>query len=422
MTTMEFAAGKGLRKSRSCSTGSIARSFKVVFSLLLKGLLMVSELHHVMVRRAKALVPTQNKQDDLQENMASSKSTRQQHDRFSLRPRWMKTRGNLRVLPHEDTSANYNQPQQQPIFVGVLQDDDERSSSPQNNPKNMRQVPLDPLPPAVSRTSNFLQAAKLKLRSTLFVNVFYYIANPKETDQTSRLLPVFPLLVETWLVHFRATSSTTFIGKNTVINIEPRLTLVTDENVRSFLPDMPAEFDRLPDPHSKSDLIRYGLLYTHGGIYLGTDFVFQRDVHPNILRSLARGGSSAEEERRANNADGEDRGATDVKNSTEHIPSIELFSYENDRQNCRGGASSTTTSENESQMNHETVVYRQLASTVSYSMFRHPLCFAQQRRWLRGSPVYLSFALPFWRPERFSGGLGIFGIGRVGPSSVRRDG
>ncbi|CAD7957402.1 unnamed protein product [Amoebophrya sp. A120] len=169
----------------------------------------------------------------------------------------------------------------------------------------------------VSRVNHSFIQVPEDAKAAFFVNVFYYIEDPKDRNQLAHFLPAFPLLAATWEAHFRGT-----VGN--VYSIEPRLTLVTDANVRTFIPDMPDEFDRLPDAQSKSDLIRYALLYGHGGIYLDTDFLVQRDIHPRILLSLAL----SDEDRDRIHSD--DAGARNV------VPGIELFSYEYDGQRCRG--------------------------------------------------------------------------------------
>eukprot|EP00439_Symbiodinium_sp_Y106_P037988 s2471_g4.t1 len=52
------------------------------------------------------------------------------------------------------------------------------------------------------------------------------------------------------------------------------------ENVKKWIPDMPEEYFRMPAPAPKSDLIRYALLYHHGGLYMDADFVAVKDMDP----------------------------------------------------------------------------------------------------------------------------------------------
>ncbi|CAK9046258.1 C3H1-type domain-containing protein [Durusdinium trenchii] len=56
--------------------------------------------------------------------------------------------------------------------------------------------------------------------------------------------------------------------------------LINDRNVREWIPDMPDEYFRMPAPAPKSDLIRYALLYHHGGLYMDADFVAVKDMDP----------------------------------------------------------------------------------------------------------------------------------------------
>lgn len=60
--------------------------------------------------------------------------------------------------------------------------------------------------------------------------------------------------------------------------------LINDMNVRIYVPDMPEEYFRLPYPAAKADMLRYGLLYHHGGIYFDSD-VLAKDsdmLHKNL--------------------------------------------------------------------------------------------------------------------------------------------
>ncbi|CAE7382382.1 unnamed protein product [Symbiodinium necroappetens] len=56
--------------------------------------------------------------------------------------------------------------------------------------------------------------------------------------------------------------------------------LINDQNVKKWIPDLPEEYFRMPAPAPKSDLIRYALLYHHGGLYMDADFVAVKDMDP----------------------------------------------------------------------------------------------------------------------------------------------
>lgn len=62
--------------------------------------------------------------------------------------------------------------------------------------------------------------------------------------------------------------------------------LINETNIRVFIPDLPAEYDRMPLDYdaAKSDVVRYALLYHHGGIYLDTDFLVAKDLSPILDR------------------------------------------------------------------------------------------------------------------------------------------
>lgn len=57
------------------------------------------------------------------------------------------------------------------------------------------------------------------------------------------------------------------------------LRFVDKSNIKSFVPDMPQEFDQLPYAAATSDLIRTALIANHGGVYLDTDFLVARPMH-----------------------------------------------------------------------------------------------------------------------------------------------
>mmetsp|Transcript_12796 Transcript_12796/g.22121 ORF Transcript_12796/g.22121 Transcript_12796/m.22121 type:complete len:372 (-) Transcript_12796:114-1229(-) len=63
--------------------------------------------------------------------------------------------------------------------------------------------------------------------------------------------------------------------------------LVTDENVRELIPDIPEEYFRLPYPAAKSDFIRYAVLYHHGGVYIDFDMLTVKDVDDIVEKAKA---------------------------------------------------------------------------------------------------------------------------------------
>lgn len=82
-------------------------------------------------------------------------------------------------------------------------------------------------------------------------------------------VPVFKLLnIESWRRHTHGLCQ------------EP--ILINDKNVKEWIPDMPDEYFRMPSPAPKSDLIRYALLYHHGGLYMDADFVAVKDMDPIV--------------------------------------------------------------------------------------------------------------------------------------------
>jgi len=62
------------------------------------------------------------------------------------------------------------------------------------------------------------------------------------------------------------------------------IVVINDTNISDFVPDMPEEFWRMPYPQVKSDLLRAGVLYHHGGLYLDTDFALSPLVAGAIKR------------------------------------------------------------------------------------------------------------------------------------------
>jgi hypothetical protein len=57
---------------------------------------------------------------------------------------------------------------------------------------------------------------------------------------------------------------------------------INDKNVKDYIPDMPDEYFNFPYAQAKSDMVRYGVLYHHGGIYMDTDFLVVEDLDPII--------------------------------------------------------------------------------------------------------------------------------------------
>lgn len=55
--------------------------------------------------------------------------------------------------------------------------------------------------------------------------------------------------------------------------------LINNTNIKDYIPDLPAEYFRLPDHGARSDVIRYALIYHHGGIYMDTDILILKDLN-----------------------------------------------------------------------------------------------------------------------------------------------
>jgi len=63
--------------------------------------------------------------------------------------------------------------------------------------------------------------------------------------------------------------------------------LITDDNVRQVIPDIPEEYFKLPYPAAKSDFIRYAVLYHNGGIYVDFDMLAVKDID-EIVEKIQR--------------------------------------------------------------------------------------------------------------------------------------
>ncbi|CAD7947393.1 unnamed protein product [Amoebophrya sp. A120] len=168
------------------------------------------------------------------------------------------------------------------------------------------------------RSSAFLEDDSGMLNK-IALNVFYYVENPDDKNSRKHFLKSFPLNLETWLLHLRSS------------RVEPRVIQVTDATVRTWIPDVPEQFYRLPYSQAKSDFVRYALLYYHGGIYLDGDFIVQRDLHENILEALS-GATTFGGVAGINSG-----GGNQIQNTRKQsfFP-IELLSYNSAGQNCKG--------------------------------------------------------------------------------------
>jgi len=54
--------------------------------------------------------------------------------------------------------------------------------------------------------------------------------------------------------------------------------LITDDNVKKYIPDLPQEFFSLPYPAAKADFIRYAVIYHLGGIFFDIDMLMVKDM------------------------------------------------------------------------------------------------------------------------------------------------
>ncbi|CAE7556222.1 unnamed protein product [Symbiodinium natans] len=57
---------------------------------------------------------------------------------------------------------------------------------------------------------------------------------------------------------------------------------LNERNLRDWIPDLPEEYFKLPYQACKSDVVRYAVIYHHGGIYMDTDFLVVQDLDPVI--------------------------------------------------------------------------------------------------------------------------------------------
>eukprot|EP00392_Amoebophrya_sp_AT5.2_P007527 g7542.t1 len=104
-----------------------------------------------------------------------------------------------------------------------------------------------------------------------------------ELDQSGHVSvrPYMRLNLHSWRQHLTVLHPTT-----KRVLIEPRIILLNNQNLKKYIPDAPEEYFRLPYSAAKSDAVRYAVLFHLGGIYMDTDILMQRDVHPRILFSL----------------------------------------------------------------------------------------------------------------------------------------
>ena len=69
-----------------------------------------------------------------------------------------------------------------------------------------------------------------------------------------------------------------------------RIVLLNDTNAHVYVPDLPlAEYRRLPYSAAKSDVLRAGVLYHHGGLYMDTDFLLMHALQPGDPLSVLLG-------------------------------------------------------------------------------------------------------------------------------------
>lgn len=60
------------------------------------------------------------------------------------------------------------------------------------------------------------------------------------------------------------------------------LILLNNANIKQYIPDMPDDYLRMPYEQASSDIVRYAVIYHHGGIYMDTDFLVVKDMRPML--------------------------------------------------------------------------------------------------------------------------------------------
>ena len=67
-------------------------------------------------------------------------------------------------------------------------------------------------------------------------------------------------------------------------NPNMKIILVNESNIKQYVPDMPDEFFRQPYDAAKSDIVRAGLIYHNGGLYMDTDFLVMQPLEPLLTK------------------------------------------------------------------------------------------------------------------------------------------
>ncbi|CAE7022294.1 ISA3, partial [Symbiodinium natans] len=113
----------------------------------------------------------------------------------------------------------------------------------------------------VSKSSNSSKVDPTTRLDPSKCNIFSLWEKPKSQPEQ----PLFQrLVIEAWRRHSHGLCNEPF--------------LITDDNVRQVIPDIPEEYFRMPYPAAKSDFIRYAVLYHHGGIYVDFDMLTVQDI------------------------------------------------------------------------------------------------------------------------------------------------